>query len=76
MSAMASSRITGRDIEISAGTGLMVPIPLARDRTCGEIMRMPGLTEAPAAVGMGLRATALEQLDRRARQPAILAQEP
>ncbi|MCC6399801.1 MAG: formate--tetrahydrofolate ligase [Flavobacteriales bacterium] len=34
----------------------MVPIPLARDRSCGEIMRMPGLPEVPAAEGMDIDA--------------------
>ncbi|MBP7449999.1 MAG: formate--tetrahydrofolate ligase [Flavobacteriales bacterium] len=40
-------RITVRDIEISAGAGFVVPI-------CGEIMRMPGLPEVPAAEGMDI----------------------
>jgi formate--tetrahydrofolate ligase len=42
-------RITVRDIEISAGAGFVVPI-------CGEIMRMPGLPEVPAAEGMDIDA--------------------
>ena len=42
-------RITVRDIEISAGAGFVVPI-------CGEIMRMPGLPEIPAAEGMDIDA--------------------
>jgi formate--tetrahydrofolate ligase len=40
---------TVRDIEISAGAGFVVPI-------CGEIMRMPGLPEVPAAEGMDIDA--------------------
>ncbi len=40
-------RITVRDIEIAAGAGFVVPI-------CGEIMRMPGLPEVPAAEGMDI----------------------
>ena len=40
-------RIAVRDIEISAGAGFVVPI-------CGEIMRMPGLPEVPAAEGMDI----------------------
>jgi formate--tetrahydrofolate ligase len=42
-------RIAVRDIEISAGAGFVVPI-------CGEIMRMPGLPEVPAAEGMDIDA--------------------
>jgi len=42
-------RLTVRDIEISAGAGFVVPI-------CGEIMRMPGLPEVPAAEGMDIDA--------------------
>ena len=42
-------RITVRDIEISAGAGFVVPI-------CGEIMRMPGLPEVPAAEHMDIDA--------------------
>ena len=42
-------RITVRDIEISAGARFVVPI-------CGEIMRMPGLPEVPAAEGMDIDA--------------------
>ena len=42
-------RITVRDIEIAAGAGFVVPI-------CGEIMRMPGLPEIPAAEGMDIDA--------------------
>lgn len=42
-------RITVRDIEIAAGAGFVVPI-------CGEIMRMPGLPEVPAAEGMDIDA--------------------
>ena len=42
-------RITARDIEISAGAGFVVPI-------CGEIMRMPGLPEVPAAEHMDIDA--------------------
>ncbi|MCW5900380.1 MAG: formate--tetrahydrofolate ligase [Flavobacteriales bacterium] len=42
-------RITVRDIEIAAGAGFVVPI-------CGEIMRMPGLPETPAAEGMDIDA--------------------
>ena len=42
---------TVRDIEISAGAGFIVPI-------CGEIMRMPGLPEVPAAEGLDIDATA------------------
>jgi formate--tetrahydrofolate ligase len=42
-------RITVRDIEISAGAGFVVPI-------CGEIIRMPGLPEVPAAEGMDIDA--------------------
>ena len=45
-----------RDIEISAGAGFVVPIPLVRDRSCGEILRMPGLPEVPAAEGMDIDA--------------------
>ncbi len=45
-------RITVRDIEISAGAGFVVPI-------CGEIMRMPGLPEVPAAEGMDIDANGL-----------------
>jgi formate--tetrahydrofolate ligase len=44
-----SSDITVRDSEISAGAGFVVPI-------CGEIMRMPGLPEVPAAEGMDIDA--------------------
>ncbi|MBK6777797.1 MAG: formate--tetrahydrofolate ligase [Flavobacteriales bacterium] len=40
-------RITVRDIEIAAGARFVVPI-------CGEIMRMPGLPEVPAAEGMDI----------------------
>jgi formate--tetrahydrofolate ligase len=47
-----------RDIAISAGAGFVVPIPLVRDRSCSEIMRMPGLPEVPAAEGMDIDATA------------------
>jgi len=42
-------RLTVRDIEIAAGAGFVVPI-------CGEIMRMPGLPEVPAAEGMDIDA--------------------
>ncbi|MBK7942325.1 MAG: formate--tetrahydrofolate ligase [Flavobacteriales bacterium] len=49
-------RITVRDIEISAGAGFVVPILLSRDRSCGEIVRMPGLPEVPAAEGMDIDA--------------------
>ncbi|HMC98286.1 MAG TPA: formate--tetrahydrofolate ligase, partial [Flavobacteriales bacterium] len=42
-------RITVKDIEIAAGAGFVVPI-------CGEIMRMPGLPEVPAAEGMDIDA--------------------
>ena len=42
-------RITVKDIEITAGAGFVVPI-------CGEIMRMPGLPEVPAAEGMDIDA--------------------
>jgi len=42
-------RITVRNIEIAAGAGFVVPI-------CGEIMRMPGLPEVPAAEGMDIDA--------------------
>ena len=38
-----------RDIEISAGAGFIVPF-------CGEIKRMPGLPEVPAAEGMDIDA--------------------
>lgn len=51
-----SSDITVRDSEISAGAGFLVPIPPLRDRSCGEIMRMPGLPEVPAAEGMDIDA--------------------
>lgn len=42
-------RITVRDIEIAAGAGFVVPI-------CGEIMRMPGLPDVPAAEHMDIDA--------------------
>jgi formate--tetrahydrofolate ligase len=34
--------LTVREIEIAAGAGFLIPI-------CGDIMRMPGLPDAPAA---------------------------
>ena len=37
-----------------AGAGFVVPIPLARDRSCDAIMRMPGLPIVPAAKGMDI----------------------
>ncbi|MCC6399798.1 MAG: hypothetical protein IT227_03470 [Flavobacteriales bacterium] len=43
---------TVRDSEISAGAGFLVHIPLARDRSCGEI----GLPGIPAAEGMDIDA--------------------
>ncbi|MBK8948142.1 MAG: formate--tetrahydrofolate ligase [Flavobacteriales bacterium] len=49
-------RITVRDIEISAGAGFVVPILLSRDRSCGEIVRMPGLPEVPASEHMDIDA--------------------
>jgi formate--tetrahydrofolate ligase len=42
-------RVTVRDIEIAAGAGFVIPI-------LGEIMRMPGLPELPAAEGMDIDA--------------------
>jgi len=35
-------KITVREIEIAAGAGFLIPI-------CGDIMRMPGLPDIPAA---------------------------
>lgn len=37
-----------------AGAGFVVPIPLARDRSCDAIMRMPSLPEVLAAKGMDI----------------------
>jgi formate--tetrahydrofolate ligase len=51
-----SFRITVRDIEISADAGFVVPIPVVRDRSYGEIMRMPGLPEVTASEGMDIDA--------------------
>ncbi len=36
-----------REIEIAAGAGFLIPI-------CGEMLRMPGLPDVPAAVGMDI----------------------
>jgi len=42
-------RVSVKDIEIAAGAGFVIPI-------LGEIMRMPGLPETPAAEGMDIDA--------------------
>jgi hypothetical protein len=50
-----------RVIEIIAGAGFVVPILLVRDRSCSEIMCMPGLM--PAAEGMDTDANSDERVE-------------